>query len=593
MASAWERALHLIIGSDVQASSVDRTDDPRLQCLQARLQSPLLFDDMKLAVLGGSISSGSTWSVRHANWTFHAQVAQALGMRHHNGALPGTGPAFFEHCAEGQLPPRGDDADLILLEFAVNLDDDIAAYERLLRKLLLLRGVKAGRPPPTLIAVNAHEWAVDTRNPACTCRSLPQRLSACGRALAGKGEPQSAAEQKIRRLFRHYRVPVVSMRAGLAERVRSGRGAQFADIMLDCRHPSGKGHALLAQFVLARLLLPRAAEQATSTAAGMATCQVLIRDANVTRLPRPLHREGLPTPSSRCARGAQLAPLIKSTSHGFSLSDEGRYGKMGLVATAPGAELRLCLLGRDGIQAPKAVGHTASAGARTAPSRCLDQQPAEVCAHVFRSGHCWDRYFWCRATCSMCSNASATLSLGRAPTARSASWRTSHEPQHVVLWLGFLRSWQHMGRARLHCEGQCACDAITIDAHNGAFRNSVTAVQRAVLALQARASEPDAHHIGGGDSGGMCACEVVLVVRGESSSGEHKFKVLSVLLAPPRPDARLASEWDPPGTRLHADAVLDLMHRNATELAPRWERPRPREGSRRKAKPRSTKRLSV
>ena len=72
------------------------------------------------------------------------------GTRHLNAALPATGPSFFEHCAESMLPRRG--VDLLLVEFAVNTNQQPAAFERLLRRLLALR------PAPALLVVSSHVW---------------------------------------------------------------------------------------------------------------------------------------------------------------------------------------------------------------------------------------------------------------------------------------------------------------------------------------------------------------------------------------------------------------------------------------------------
>ena len=563
----------------------DAARDLRLECFRAQLR--LRGRDLRrpmLAVLGGSISAGSSWSVQQANWTYHAKVAQALGMRHHNGALPGTGPAFFEHCAEGQLPPGG--ADLILLEFAVNLDDDIAAFERLLRKLLQIRG-RPGQPLPALVAVNAHEWTVDARRPGCSCKKMAQMPLICARVHKARTEPQSAAEQKVRRLCRHYGIPVVSLRAGLAERLRT-RSSRFEDLMLDCRHPSGDGHTLLAQMVLARLLAndtdaaltpsasPSHAYLSDDAAMMTARCapflsSTLSRSLRLTRsLPPPLSPAGMPTPSSRCARGARLAPLVISKV-GFVLSDEGRRNKLGYVATAPGAEIRLCLLGHGAVQKSSGPMRSGRRINSHAPTSCLDRSPAAACAEVFQSGHCWDRYFKCRASCSMCSNATRGVIV---PGSIGSQQQQQQEEEQVVLWLGFLRSWEHMGRAQLRCEGGCECEVVMIDAHNSAFRNSVTAVQRAVLTLHVNKSLALFESSERKQQGDACGCVMRLTVQSETSSGEHKFKLLSVLLAPPRPDAKIASEWDPPGTRLHADAVLDLMHRNSSDPPPMWEVPR-------------------
>ena len=79
-------------------------ESSRLACVAERLANR---QPLSVAVLGGSISTGSTFSVRRgeeAKWLFHSKLGRALEAAFktrvaiHNGALPATGPAFFEHC---------------------------------------------------------------------------------------------------------------------------------------------------------------------------------------------------------------------------------------------------------------------------------------------------------------------------------------------------------------------------------------------------------------------------------------------------------------------------------------------------------------
>ena len=123
--------------------------DDRLACVRA---SVLAGSPVAVIGLGGSISAGSRYSVRYGGggaWLYHSKVAQALRssavpvdkrargvVAHHNGALPATGPAFFEHCVGGQLrfnQPHAAAPRLVLVEFGVNTDGQPAAFERLLR----------------------------------------------------------------------------------------------------------------------------------------------------------------------------------------------------------------------------------------------------------------------------------------------------------------------------------------------------------------------------------------------------------------------------------------------------------------------------
>ena len=447
-------------------------ESSRLACVAERLANR---QPLSVAVLGGSISTGSTFSVRRgeeAKWLFHSKLGRALEAAFktrvaiHNGALPATGPAFFEHCLEGQLPSGG--ADLILLEFAVNLDGRPAAFERLLRKLLSI-AVEKGRPPPAIVAVNAHQFAFRHR-PACLCKTLPQLVDTCAWRLASE---QTADAKFLTMIAARYGVPVVSLwSAGLAKPEMLPRMGSF---MTDCRHPNGQGHTYLAQLIVASLL--RSAERY-----GKRRCSALRPEA----LPDPLRPNGWPMPSGRCARAERLLPLVTSK-RGFAYTDEG-IGKPGLVGQRPGDQLNLCLLERR--------------------------------------------------QCTACS-------------------------QRMVLWLGFLRSWSHMGVARVSCSGMCRCDTFTIDANNVEFKNSVTAVVR---------REVNVSSVGAGD-----CCSLEVRVLEASTSGEHKFKVLSVLLASAKAASALPRDASkvgrPAGTTLNTDAIMELMQRKPSDLPPPYERP--------------------
>ena len=65
----------------------------------------------------------------------------------------------------------------------------------------------------------------------------------------------------------------------------------------------------------------------------------------------------------------------------------------------------------------------------------------------------------------------------------------SHALRPKVLWLGYLRSYEHMGRARVTCSGVCGCSPDVIDAHDVKDGVSVTDVRRINLR---GAKQPDA-----------------------------------------------------------------------------------------------------
>ena len=189
-----------------------------------------------------------------------ASSSSSSAVVHHNGALPATGPAFFEHCVDNQLRLQQHShrvaGRLVLIEFGVNTDGQPAAFERLLRKLLMLR------PAVAILVVNTHVWTLKGHYRTCWKGVRASKVS--------MSEPEQRAEQTwedrfnygdedaISRLCTHYGVPLVSMRSALLDAVRTDASpsTRLSHFMIDCKHPSGQGHTYLAQLALARILGP-------------------------------------------------------------------------------------------------------------------------------------------------------------------------------------------------------------------------------------------------------------------------------------------------------------------------------------------------
>jgi len=234
---------------------------------------------LSIAAIGGSITAGSsfTTSTGSAAFLYHQKVLSALnfffrapqGHLFKNGGVPGTGPTYMEHCVHDHMPSK---PDVILVEYAVNTDHNPAAFERLLRRLLLLPHA------PALIVVNAHRWRtirpVDGRTDKCWHHYSPLDLTTNktqwlaqtwgnARVWADPASFDQVAdalpnfkftdsinsdEDAIADLCRHYNVPLVSLRSAVMPAVRTGR-LHLPDFMHDCKHPNGAGHTFLAQLV--------------------------------------------------------------------------------------------------------------------------------------------------------------------------------------------------------------------------------------------------------------------------------------------------------------------------------------------------------
>ena len=97
-------------------------------------------------MIGGSITAGSNYGARShgAAHLYPSKLLKALNHLYpvsgghvlHNGGVPGTGPTYMEHCVHDHLPKQ---ADVVVVEYAVNTDRNPASFERLLRTLLALR----------------------------------------------------------------------------------------------------------------------------------------------------------------------------------------------------------------------------------------------------------------------------------------------------------------------------------------------------------------------------------------------------------------------------------------------------------------------
>ena len=156
LSAIWPQSEVLLNATQAAQGVEHMGSDARVACVREAVGSSRRIS---MAAVGGSITAGSSFtaSTGGAAHLYHRKVMSALNARHPvpgghgvlNGGVPGTGPTYMEHCVQDHLPV---DVDLVLLEYAVNVDRHPAAFERLLRRIL--------RHPrqPALIVVNAHRW---------------------------------------------------------------------------------------------------------------------------------------------------------------------------------------------------------------------------------------------------------------------------------------------------------------------------------------------------------------------------------------------------------------------------------------------------
>ena len=122
---------------------------------------------VRMAVLGGSVSAGTSMRVRpDQSGLFHRKFQRWLESRfpganisHTNAAMPAVPPAYMEQCLLLHVPA---DVDLVLMESAANMcalhdcPTGMLSVERMLRQLLNLER------RPAIIFVHAYPfWLMD------------------------------------------------------------------------------------------------------------------------------------------------------------------------------------------------------------------------------------------------------------------------------------------------------------------------------------------------------------------------------------------------------------------------------------------------
>ena len=333
---------------------------------------------------------------------------------HYCGAVAASGPSYMEHCLHWHVI---DEADLVLVEYAVNLDDnnkadELASFERMLRKLLTMPR------QPAILLVNTMEL----HPPKGKKTKLGSQMSFTGNKayLDGYSDGQPSgddmsfeypawAEDGITQLAQYYGVPTVSLRDALFHELKA-QDPRFPvkQVFHDRHHPGAWGHSLLAQMAVG--LLSSAATEVA--AVGVARGQELgasfataaaVRDRlcgqaqsegrlRQLRLTAPIFSATTEAAVGTCVKGEQIAQLVADSppARGFAYKVEGSDAKTkpGLIGTKPGDRAGLCL----------------------DVSRLQPAQP-------------------------------------------------------FVVFLGHLISYEHMGAVSVKCLGDCDCKDETVDAH--------------------------------------------------------------------------------------------------------------------------------
>ena len=349
----------------------------------------------------------------------------------------------------------------------MNVDRRKAAFERLMRKILLTQ------PQAALVVVNAHRWRVvrshDGRTDKCWTPKWPvdmvgNRTQRLAQTFGNEPGATDAINADEDAVAALCRHYNVPLVSQRAALVDAVRLGEIGipSFMRDCKHPAGEGHTHLAQLVLQRLLHPPQPQPQPATPPPVTTTTT--------------------TGAAQCGEALPARPALPPP-----LNSDGLEQASSVCAR--GAQLATHVTARSGFElsdegrGPHKLGYVA-----TAPGATI----------------------------------SLAFDLGGGGGGRGGG----RGERQAALWIGFLRSYEHMGRVAVSCSGGCGCDESVIDGHDIVDGVSVTDVRRVMLTrLRPRRGKRKG---GGGEEARMCS--VGLRVKKASTSGEHKFKLMSVLL---------------------------------------------------------------
>jgi len=458
----WPQSDTLLNSTLMQRGMENIGSDVLLGCIRGALAAGRR---LSISAIGGSITAGSSYAAgtgSAADFLFHRKVALALdamypvpsGHGRHNGGVPGTGPTYMEHCVHDHL---ASDVDLVLLEYAVNTDRSPASFERLLRKIL------THPRSPALIVVNAHRWRTirphDGRIDKCWHKQWPLDLR--------NNRTQWLAQTMGR--INHLGAP-------------DHLAADEDDIAALCAHynvPLVSMRAALVQAVRAgAVAIPTFMNDCKhpngvghTFLAQLILQRLLLPSSPVAPAGSNVGGSPLSTSLAICGSSVQ-SPILK----------EPYFG-------AKGREMASSVCAR-GEQLARYVEPALTDGFNLTDEGRGKGKLGYVAHDIGRS-------------ISMCLPWPAPGGKAKPPQ---------------VLWLGFLRSYEHMGRVKTHCSGACGCPNDVIDGHDIKDGVSVTDVRRIPLRPSRREDSADG------------CCRVKLRIAAGTSSGEHKFKVMSLLL---------------------------------------------------------------
>jgi hypothetical protein len=386
----------------------------------------------------------------------------------------GWSPGVFANgaCFEASMPPR---ADLVIIDTMAVVD--ALSLERLIWRIL--QHFSGQRSRPAIVVYNPlHVIPTSTIdcNPANAFNSSVQY--SWGLARPGAGSLMQHGEGEHNELARYYGIASLSHRdflwsflnteAWRALDLSHGDCQLLRLVNQDWIHPSMLGRVLLADYVFAYLgaAIKRAGERAASSGGQTAEFPLPASAAQIAEFRRVAGGAALPkTPFQASGRD-----VYQMRCAGY-FGREGREARRSADTSTSGA---LDVVGGDGFQF---FLNTTNGSAKRKPGWVASTPGAHMDMAI-------DTWF-----------ASAT-------TPEDAIGE-------VDVVLTYLRSYEHMGQADVSCLSGCTCSQAAVDAHSSE-RTSVAEVMALRVTPAAR-------------------CVVRVRVRNETSSGEHKFKVVQLM----------------------------------------------------------------
>ena len=474
--------------AEVQRSQSHDGDFERLSCFLAKLRQRR---NVTIGVVGGSVSAGSSSLVRtDQSGLFHKKMQDWLQRRfpgvhvtHFNAAMPAVPPNYMQHCLRLHVPR---DADLVFLEAAANMcgpsnkqgfdecNEGRASVERMLRQLLRYPNA------PAVVMVHAYPyWTMVTpkgwSQKARRSKKAERRGAAPPPRIPWLVEDDLAFtfhqqwghgthEHMVDELAKYYALPSVSLRDVIWHHMKAN--ATFHGLGL-LQLYYDRIHPSNYGHTLLALGLAHLFKRAALHEALAATAPAAVGGGGAT--------------AARCPTGAAAPELLRPMD----------------ASVDPASTTLEC------FDAP-------------ALERLIEPRRCDGWALVVeRSSAGAPKPGW------IATRPGATCELGWPLPADGAA------PNQLV-GIGYLKSYEQMGRVQIECTGGCDCKAVTLDAHHDA---KMSPYDLRYLHLHTHnASSATGAAAGAAVGAARRRCALRLTVLNETSSGSHKFKLTALFL---------------------------------------------------------------